>query len=388
MPHDEARPLLSLCMIVKNEAEYLETCLKLARPHVDEIVVIDTGSTDGTQDIARRYADVFEEIEWPNSFAAARNYSLDRASGQYILILDGDEYIADPRDWILLRQVIQEVRPAAARLRVRNVLPASELIVADVLWQERIFVNHPVIRYKGRVHNQIIEGIFEYIARESGSVIDLGIEVVHVGYSFSHDKLVKKYKPRISLLRDEIDHACDSIYREYYKFQLGIALYILNNLQEAASVFEDIDYSVLCQSNPENAFYASLIASQVFIKLKKPDKALIYCNRMLTISRKEPIAYFVTGIAMIMNGEVKNGLLMLLESMEIAIKSENMIRFPLNISLLKENIVNAFVCVNLTSCAEQMKKISVENEKDDFLNWISSVKKIIVLHERKAGAIT
>ena len=388
MPHDEARPLLSLCMIVKNEAEYLETCLKLARPHVDEIVVIDTGSTDGTQDIARRYADVFEEIEWPNSFAAARNYSLDRASGRYILILDGDEYIADPRDWILLRQVIQEVRPAAARLRVRNVLPTSELIVADVLWQERIFVNHPVIRYKGRVHNQIIEGIFEYIARESGSVIDLGIEVVHVGYSFSHDKLVKKYKPRISLLRDEIDHACDSIYREYYKFQLGIALYILNNLQEAASVFEDIDYSVLYQSNPENAFYASLIASQVFIKLKKPDKALIYCNRMLTISRKEPIAYFVTGIAMIMNGEVKNGLLMLLESMEIAIKSENMIRFPLNISLLKENIVNAFVCVNLTSCAEQMKKISVENEKDDFLNWISSVKKIIVLHERKAGAIT
>jgi len=380
--------LLSLCMIVKNEAEYLETCLKLARPHVDEIVVIDTGSTDGTQDIARRYADVFEEIEWPNSFAAARNYSLDRASGRYILILDGDEYIADPRDWILLRQVIQEVRPAAARLRVRNVLPTSELIVADVLWQERIFVNHPVIRYKGRVHNQIIEGIFEYIARESGSVIDLGIEVVHVGYSFSHDKLVKKYKPRISLLRDEIDHACDSIYREYYKFQLGIALYILNNLQEAASVFEDIDYSVLYQSNPENAFYASLIASQVFIKLKKPDKALIYCNRMLTISRKEPIAYFVTGIAMIMNGEVKNGLLMLLESMEIAIKSENMIRFPLNISLLKENIVNAFVCVNLTSCAEQMKKISVENEKDDFLNWISSVKKIIVLHERKAGAIT
>jgi len=375
-------------MIVKNEAEYLETCLKLARPHVDEIVVIDTGSTDGTQDIARRYADVFEEIEWPNSFAAARNYSLDRASGRYILILDGDEYIADPRDWILLRQVIQEVRPAAARLRVRNVLPTSELIVADVLWQERIFVNHPVIRYKGRVHNQIIEGIFEYIARESGSVIDLGIEVVHVGYSFSHDKLVKKYKPRISLLRDEIDHACDSIYREYYKFQLGIALYILNNLQEAASVFEDIDYSVLYQSNPENAFYASLIASQVFIKLKKPDKALIYCNRMLTISRKEPIAYFVTGIAMIMNGEVKNGLLMLLESMEIAIKSENMIRFPLNISLLKENIVNAFVCVNLTSCAEQMKKISVENEKDDFLNWISSVKKIIVLHERKAGAIT
>jgi glycosyltransferase involved in cell wall biosynthesis len=133
------RPLLSLCMIVKNEAEYLETCLRLARPHVDEIVIIDTGSTDGTQEIARRYADVFEEIEWPNSFAAARNYSLERASGEYILILDGDEYIADPRSWALLRQLLIEQRPVAVRLFVRNVLPASEIIAADLLWQERVF---------------------------------------------------------------------------------------------------------------------------------------------------------------------------------------------------------------------------------------------------------
>ncbi|WP_029933270.1 glycosyltransferase [Rhodothermus marinus] len=132
MPHDEARPLLSLCMIVKNEAEYLETCLKLARPHVDEIVVIDTGSTDGTQDIARRYADVFEEIEWPNSFAAARNYSLDRASGRYILILDGDEYIADPRDWLLLREVLQRSTLTCVRLRIRNLMPPHSFVVADV----------------------------------------------------------------------------------------------------------------------------------------------------------------------------------------------------------------------------------------------------------------
>ena len=94
-------PTLSLAMIVKNEAEHLEKCLSTARPHVDEIVVVDTGSTDGTQAIAQRYADVFEEIEWPDSFSVARNHSMDKASGDYILILDGDEHIPDDEQWSL-----------------------------------------------------------------------------------------------------------------------------------------------------------------------------------------------------------------------------------------------------------------------------------------------
>ena len=86
---------LSLCMIVKNEAETLEKCLRLARPHVDEIVVVDTGSTDGTREIARRYADVYDEIEWPDSFSLARNHSFDLATGDFIMCLDGDEYIEE-----------------------------------------------------------------------------------------------------------------------------------------------------------------------------------------------------------------------------------------------------------------------------------------------------
>ncbi|WP_397546087.1 glycosyltransferase [Rhodothermus marinus] len=386
MPHNEARPLLSLCMIVKNEAEYLETCLKLARPHVDEIVIIDTGSTDGTQDIARRYADVFEEIEWPNSFAAARNYSLDRASGQYILILDGDEYIADSRDWILLRQIIQEVKPVAARLRVRNVLPSSELIAADVLWQERVFINHPVIRYRGKVHNQVIEGIAEYIINNRGSVVNINVEILHVGYAFSYDKLIQKYMPRIALLKEEIKNADNEVYREYYKFQLGIAYYIIGDLENSANVFKSINYSTLCQANPENAFYASLIASQVFIKIRNPVEAMIHCDRMLTISRKEPVAYFVTGMAMILNKEIENGLLMLLESIEMTAKDNENVRFPVNFHILKESIINTFEALKLNSCVESMKR-NLGNDLEGFVDWIADMKKMIILHaEKKAGA--
>ena len=76
---------LSLTMIVKNEAATLATCLASVAGIVDEIIVVDTGSTDGTQDIARQHGARVFDLPWPDSFAAARNESLRHARGQWLL---------------------------------------------------------------------------------------------------------------------------------------------------------------------------------------------------------------------------------------------------------------------------------------------------------------
>ena len=68
---------LSACMIVKNEEKDLERCLKSVRPHVDELVIVDTGSTDRTVEIAEYYADKLRFFEWTGDFSAARNFSMD-----------------------------------------------------------------------------------------------------------------------------------------------------------------------------------------------------------------------------------------------------------------------------------------------------------------------
>lgn len=86
---------IAVCMIVKDEEACLEECLRQVKKFADEIVVADTGSGDGTPEIAARYADVFWRQEWREDFAEARNRVFARARCDYLLSLDADEYISD-----------------------------------------------------------------------------------------------------------------------------------------------------------------------------------------------------------------------------------------------------------------------------------------------------
>ncbi len=85
---------LSLCMIVKNEEENIGRCLASVKPVVDEMIVVDTGSTDRTIDIAKAFGAQVYDFEWTNNFAEARNFSLSKAAGDWILVLDADEVIS------------------------------------------------------------------------------------------------------------------------------------------------------------------------------------------------------------------------------------------------------------------------------------------------------
>ena len=87
------KKLLSVCMIVKNEEEVLERCLQSIHGIADEIIIVDTGSTDNTKQIATKYTDKFYEIKWENDFSKARNYAASKASGEWILVIDADEYV-------------------------------------------------------------------------------------------------------------------------------------------------------------------------------------------------------------------------------------------------------------------------------------------------------
>lgn len=102
---------ISLCMIVKNEEDVLDRCLTSVEAAVDEIIIVDTGSTDNTIDIAQRHHAKLYSFKWIDDFAAARNYSFDAATMDYILWLDADDIItpSELRKLLQLKQDFNEM---------------------------------------------------------------------------------------------------------------------------------------------------------------------------------------------------------------------------------------------------------------------------------------
>ncbi len=100
-------PVISVCMIVKNEEQYLENCLKSIKDIADEIVIVDTGSTDRTVEIAKKYTDKIYFHPWKDSFSEARNHYLEYATGDWIFQMDADEELIQ-EDIPVLMAAIQD----------------------------------------------------------------------------------------------------------------------------------------------------------------------------------------------------------------------------------------------------------------------------------------
>jgi len=122
----KTKKTLSLCMIVKNEENTLIDCLNSIKNVVDEIIIVDTGSTDRTKDIAKIYGAKIYDFKWTGDFSEARNYSLSKANCDWILILDADEVIS-PIDHDRLKELINKKQNVAYSITTRNYVNAFNL---------------------------------------------------------------------------------------------------------------------------------------------------------------------------------------------------------------------------------------------------------------------
>ena len=197
-----ARSGVSACMIVKNEEDMLPDCLASVRDWVDEIIVVDTGSTDRTVEIAQSYgAKVFHQ-PWQGDFSKARNFSLSHATADWIFIIDADERVT-AEDVPQLRRVLDDNRAQLVSINVYNVYGESASAVT-FLPSIRLFRRSLGLRYEGIVHNMLVYA-------DSMPVVRVGARLKHLGYGLSKEKMAKKLaRSRVLLeqqLRDNPDNA-------------------------------------------------------------------------------------------------------------------------------------------------------------------------------------
>src|SRR3990172_8112519 len=137
-------PRVSLCMIVRDEAAMLPAFLESARGSWDELLAVDTGSTDATPELLTAAGATVLHRPWDDDFAAARNFGLERASGDWVLVLDADERVG-PALAAEIRRAVEEPGCGAASLLVLNRLPHGHARTSRIL---RLFRRSPSIRFR------------------------------------------------------------------------------------------------------------------------------------------------------------------------------------------------------------------------------------------------
>jgi glycosyltransferase involved in cell wall biosynthesis len=222
---------LSLCMIVKDEEEMLPRCLAAAKPAVDEIVVVDTGSSDRTVEIAESFGARVLHHEWTGSFSDARNVSLEAASGDWIIYLDADEVLVE-EDVAGLRALRGRVWREAFALVETNYTGDIEDGTAMTHNALRMFRNRPEYRFKGRLHEQMAYALPAYLS-ERIEYTQLRIE--HYGYLGVVRDSKDKSRRNLELLKQQVADGNESAFQS---FNLGSEYLALAEIDTAIDHFE------------------------------------------------------------------------------------------------------------------------------------------------------
>jgi len=194
-------PTVSLCMIVRNEAQHLPACLQSVAGAVDALVVVDTGSVDETISVAEAFGARVIRYPWTDDFAAARNVSLTHARTDWILVLDADERLARggaPR----LRELVGGPADVVAYLVQQRTPTPSSITngMVRVEWLPRLFRNRPDVRYTGAVHECILPSV-----AGNGRVVGSDLLVAHDGYLHSPDAVREKAARNLRILARELE---------------------------------------------------------------------------------------------------------------------------------------------------------------------------------------
>lgn len=220
----------SICIIAKNEEKSIERCLKSIRNFDCEILVVDTGSTDRTRQIAMQYASRVLHFDWIDDFSAARNYSIANATYDWVLILDCDEWVqdADPAQFMDYARTYPTYMGRITRKNL-SYMDSEKQAYTDMV--ERFF-NRRYYHYEGTIHEQVTP-----LSPRELVAFDIPMTVLHSGYIGTKEDLEAKRIRNMTLLTKELEKNPDD---PYLYFQMGQEYYCEDDYENAAAYYSKV----------------------------------------------------------------------------------------------------------------------------------------------------
>lgn len=360
-PHPSPRTSVSLCMIVKNEEDNLPACLQSVADLVQEIVIADTGSTDRTREIAAGFGVRVVEFPWVDSFSAARNASLESATGDWIFWMDADDRL-DEANREKLQSLFGSLRDENAAFSMKCVcLPDPQRGTCTVVDHIRLFRNHPGIRWQYSVHEQILPAV-----RQQGGIVRFAdVMIHHVGYQ---DPALRKRKLErdLRLLHlEDAQHPDDP----FTLFNLGSVFQELGKLPEALSYMQ----RSLERSHPNDSIVRKLFAliTQSHRHLGEKDQALAACLEGRRFYPADAELLFQEGLVSMDMGkpnEAERAFLMLLSGCEgdhFASVDQGLRGFK-----ARHNLAHVYAGQGRTAEAEAQWRVSLQEQPEFSPAWI------------------
>lgn len=268
---------ISLCMIVKNEEKYIKMCLENAMKLVDEIIIVDTGSTDKTKDIIKEFNNNNIKIidyKWENDFSKARNISLKNATGDWILMLDADEKIlCDP---IKVRNILENSDADGYKIPLYNIMNVDMIIYSAVY--VKFIRNNKGYEYEGAIHEQINIPQME----TDKYIIDSSIcNIVHYGYLNSVVKDKNKADRNLKILKNELKR---NPKQPFVYYNIGVTYEVMGDYNKAIKYFfkcNDISRKEDPTGITTYEIDMSKRIAECLVRLKKYDECILLVDNLL-----------------------------------------------------------------------------------------------------------
>ena len=276
-------------MIVKNEGKFLNACLQSVQQFVDEIVIVDTGSTDTTIAIAQQYNAKIFHFAWNGNFSDARNESLRHCSGDWILFLDADERL-ERNDVNALRLLLREPHADGYELPVASLKHIQHRTQQTTSYQTRLFRNDERYRFRYRIHEMITPAILEH----NGVVERISVVIHHDGYDCSEEEMQQKMLRNLPALIIDAEEYPDNLFLQKRLAQTHL---VLGNAHESFSILhktiQRIEQQHLEKIHPLSCGYLYVLYADVLMQQKKYSEAEAAALQSLQHVPQQNFAHYV-----------------------------------------------------------------------------------------------